>query len=75
MSVETTNIIGIVETRFTETVRRLLMSKNGSFELCNWAFACIDNKSHTDDIKDLVALLINEHYALHKQLTQKHNNA
>lgn len=75
MSAEETNIIGIVETQFTVTARRMLQTHNGSFDLCNWVFSCLEQNKHKDDIKDLVALLINEHHALQKQLNRRHYNA
>lgn len=75
MEVEQANIIGIVENEFTESVRQLLITKTGSFELCNWAWSCIENNSNTNNLKELVAILINEHHALHKQLNRMNIHA
>lgn len=66
-----TNIIAQVETPFLETVRKHMATRDGAFQLGEWAFQQIDASAHPAEVKQLVGELINEAFALRQQLSQR----
>lgn len=63
-----TNVVAQVETQFLETVRKMMASRNGAFELAQWAHQQIDAQANQNEVKQLVAELINETFAVKQQL-------
>ncbi|MCJ8601051.1 hypothetical protein MWH03_00455 [Klebsiella pneumoniae] len=66
-----TNIIAQVETPFLETVRKHMATRDGAFQLGEWAFQQIDAGTHPNEVKQLVGELINEAFAVKQQLARR----
>lgn len=72
MDPQPTNIIGVVETPFIEHARKMLQNRDSSFDLCVSVWNSIDMGANQKEVKDLIAVLINEVHALQKQLNKRH---
>lgn len=63
-----TNVVAQIETPFLETVRKHMATRDGAFQLAEWAFQRIDSNTHPDELKQLLGELINETFAVKQQL-------